>query len=108
MFLKYILKSNPDFSLLGSYVKTIENNYNGEALQLPKLFIIFPSLLSLIRYNFFSANDDWVNCISRLNLAIMLAETSTKFPIRFFQNSNIISIFFNLTVAFVFSIFWFS
>ena len=107
--LNYILKKPPDPSLLKRYVRLVESKYSGTSLNLPKLFINFPILLSLITASACGDKLTWQNFSGRLNSATRIAEASPENVSRFLGNVNhksLVSIISGLIASILICTFW--
>lgn len=81
--LSYILKEQPDKIILRRYIRAIESLRCGRAMELPRIFLNYPILLSLL--NIKSCKDESLEAefIWRLDAATVLAEASPAGEMRF-------------------------
>lgn len=81
--LKYILKKEPDSVVLRRYLRAIESLRDGQEIKLPRIFLIYPILISLIGKSSWSDVNLANEYVWRLDAATSLAEASVLGAYRF-------------------------
>jgi nucleoside-diphosphate-sugar epimerase len=107
--LAYVLKEQPDSSVLRRYVRVIERLRDGRAVGLPGIFLNYPILLSLLGKTSCHAEVVGTEFIWRLDAATTLAEASPAGAIRFLgfgHRHGLLSSLLSLTNALMGEAFW--
>lgn len=81
--LTYVLKERPDSVLLRRYVRCIEALRGGRVVELPKIFLSFPILLSLIDSTCWRTDKLAIEFAWRMDAATLIAEASPLGASRF-------------------------
>jgi nucleoside-diphosphate-sugar epimerase len=105
--LSYVLKERPGSAVLRRYIRAIEQLRNGQALDLPKLFLGYPIFLSLLD------DSSWTNKITsseylwRLDAATVLAEATPAGAYRFLgRRHGVLHSLFSMTHAVLCEVCW--
>ncbi|MGZ8182630.1 MAG: NAD-dependent epimerase/dehydratase family protein [Methylobacter sp.] len=105
--LGYVLKERPGSAVLRRYIRAIEQLRNGQALDLPKLFLGYPIFLSLLD------DSSWTNKITsseylwRLDAATVLAEATPAGAYRFLgRRHGVLHSLFSMTHAVLCEVCW--
>lgn len=107
--LTYILKKQPDSTVLRRYVRAIESLRDGRAFVLPEAFLNYPTLLSLLDKTSWLDSTLGTEFIWRLDAATSLAEASPGGAARFLglgRRHGLLSSLLSLANALIGEAFW--
>ena len=106
---QHVTKDVPSRMQMRQYVRVIGAMSDGLAMKLPRLFIIFPSLISLISSSNIGDRDKWDEFLWRLNSATRMSEASAIGAKRFLfykKKRNIIPVMFKLLGSTILLLLW--
>jgi len=107
--LAYIQKEPPDSVVLRRYIRAIEQLRGGQALGLPKVFLLHPIFLSLLDGFSWADKTAGAEFLWRLDAATLLAEATPLGACRFLgldRRHGVLGNFLSMAMAMVSEVFW--